>query len=121
MGKIFVQHTNGRFYHECNICRTSIASRNDLVKLRSSNNINMFTLLFKKVINITYGEIEINSSQFIIGRYFTRKVYCKKCQSNLGWMFEFSGTISAEVEKWIVLNRNRIILCRDLVHRISNE
>lgn len=82
MGKIFVEHCNGKLFYECKSCKTSIANKCDIISTEFSCTHGR-AYLFKRVVNIVYGECKVKAGMHII-----RLADCKVCGKTLGWKYE---------------------------------
>uniref|UniRef100_A0A914S0C1 Yippee domain-containing protein n=1 Tax=Parascaris equorum TaxID=6256 RepID=A0A914S0C1_PAREQ len=76
--------------------------------------------LFRRVVNIRESDVE--SREMMTGRHLVRDVFCKRCNTKLGWMYEFAVEPDQKYkEGWSNNSRlGRVILERRLV-RESEE
>ncbi|VDK44133.1 unnamed protein product [Anisakis simplex] len=111
MGRIFYEHLGGKRVFSCATCEMYLSNRHEVL----STNFRGATgraYLFRRVVNIRESDVE--SREMMTGRHLVRDVFCKRCNTKLGWMYEFA------VEPDQKYKEGRVILERRLV-RESEE
>ncbi|MFH4975247.1 hypothetical protein AB6A40_001956 [Gnathostoma spinigerum] len=111
MGRIFYEHLGGKRIFSCETCETYLSNRHEVM----STNFRGATgraFLFRRVVNIRESDVE--SREMMTGRHLVRDIFCKRCNTKLGWMYEFA------VEPDQKYKEGRVILERKLV-RESEE
>ena len=91
MGRVYLEHMGGSRLYCCAKCGTFISIIENVIcphYLAPSGQ----AVLFKKVVNVTYGDRE--EREMITGCYVVRDVYCKRCTTNLGWRYETARELS---------------------------
>ncbi|CAG0917647.1 unnamed protein product [Notodromas monacha] len=106
MGRIFLEHLGGQRLFSCIGCDTVLTNRSELVSTRFTGATGR-AFLFNKVVNLTYSEVQ--DRVMLTGRHMVRDVSCKKCDTKLGWVYEFA---TEETQRY---KEGRVILERALV------
>merc|ERR1711936_77001 len=83
MGRIFLEHLGGSKVFVCAECDTFLTNNNELYS-KNTRGVRGSAYLFKKVVNVTYSESTKNNY-----KHFVKDVFCKKCNINLGFYYEF--------------------------------
>ncbi|XP_068687762.1 protein yippee-like 5 isoform X1 [Montipora foliosa] len=83
MGRIFLDHPGGTRLYSCAQCDTALTNRSLLSSMRF-NGATGRAFLFKKVVNLSYSEVQ--DREMLTGRHMVRDVFCKNCDTKLGWM-----------------------------------
>uniref|UniRef100_A0AC35U8K2 Protein yippee-like n=1 Tax=Rhabditophanes sp. KR3021 TaxID=114890 RepID=A0AC35U8K2_9BILA len=87
MGRLFLEHHNGRKIISCIRCGTYISSTDQIMSTQFTGSTGE-AALFKKAYNYKEGEVELR--EMTSGKHYVRDVKCKKCNHKLGWMYEFA-------------------------------
>jgi len=87
MGRVFIQHIGGGRIFSCNSCDTPLTNRTQLISTRFTGATGR-AFLFNRVVNLKYSEVQ--DRVMLTGRHMVRDVFCKKCDTKLGWMYEFA-------------------------------
>lgn len=110
MGRLFLEHMGGHRLFSCANCDTVVTNRSRLISTRFTGSTGR-AYLFEECCNLFTNEIQERVSQpfpstfhsisiklmfklfdqvMLTGRHFVRDVFCKKCASKLGWMYEYA-------------------------------
>ncbi|XP_049299255.1 protein yippee-like [Anopheles funestus] len=107
MGKIFLEHINGEKLFNCAVCNTNLSAWQELISTRFHGATGP-AYLFRRVVNLTYSEVQCR--QMNTGYHLVRDVMCKKCNVNLGWMYEFAMQKTQQYKEGaVLLERSRLI------------
>ncbi|XP_055354115.1 protein yippee-like 5 [Paramacrobiotus metropolitanus] len=87
MGRIFLEHPGGSRLYSCGNCDTVLTNRKELASTRFTGSTGR-AFLFNRVVNIRTSEVQ--DRVMLTGRHFVRDVFCKKCNTKLGWFYEFA-------------------------------
>ena len=101
MGRPFLEHMGGRKYYTCNQCKTYLSNKKEILShtfrgwLWNNQNLFKFSVqgstgqayLFRTVVNIITSKVE--SRYMITGQHIVRDVFCKNCNSKLGWWEQY--------------------------------
>lgn len=89
MGRTFIDHMGGIRVIVCIECGTPLTNRETLESGNYQGSSGK-AYLFTRATNLRYSQvIERN---MLTGKHFVRDVFCKKCNKQLGWMYEFAVT-----------------------------
>ncbi|KAL9988356.1 hypothetical protein ACROYT_G002793 [Oculina patagonica] len=103
MGRIFLDHPGGTTLYSCANCDTALTNRSELTSMRF-NGATGRAFLFKKVVNLTFSEVQ--DRVMLTGRHMVRDVFCKNCDTKLGWMYEYATEESQQYkEGQVILER----------------
>lgn len=103
MGRIFLDHPGGSRLYSCAQCDTALTNRSLLTSMRF-NGATGRAFLFKKVVNLSYSEVQ--DREMLTGRHMVRDVFCKNCDTKLGWMYEYATEESQQYkEGQVILER----------------
>ncbi|XP_068734652.1 protein yippee-like 5 isoform X3 [Montipora capricornis] len=103
MGRIFLDHPGGTRLYSCAQCDTALTNRSLLSSMRF-NGATGRAFLFKKVVNLSYSEVQ--DREMLTGRHMVRDVFCKNCDTKLGWMYEYATEESQQYkEGQVILER----------------
>jgi len=106
MGRVYLEHFGGSKLFSCGKCDTFLTNKGELISTRFTGATGR-AYLFSKVVNLNYSETQ--DRIMITGRHIVRDVACKKCDTKLGWMYEFA---TEERERY---KEGRVILEKALV------
>lgn len=112
MGVKFFEHLGGRTMYLCSTCLCYLTNKEHLISSRFTSSSGP-ALLFRKVVNIEYGEREFR--HFVTGDHFVRDIYCKKCSVRLGWFYEFATENNQRYKE------GKTILEEAMVFEVFNE
>merc|ERR1711953_1051078 len=106
MGRVYLEHFGGEKLFSCAQCDTFLTNRGELISTRFTGATGR-AYLFNKVVNLNYSETQ--DRIMLTGRHIVRDVTCKKCDTKLGWVYEFA---TEENQRY---KEGRVILERALV------
>ena len=106
MGRIFLDHMGGTRLFSCANCDSNLTNRTELISTRFTGSTGR-AYLFNKVVNLSYSDVQ--DRMMITGRHMVRDVFCKNCDTKLGWMYEFATEDNQRYKE------GRIILERALI------
>ncbi len=106
MGRIYLEHIGGKRLFSCAQCETHLTNRRELISTRFTGATGR-AFLFNRVVNLNYSDVQ--DRVMLTGRHMVRDVFCKNCDSKLGWMYEFATEDSQRYKE------ARVILERALV------
>jgi len=106
MGRVYLEHFGGSKLFLCAQCDTFLTNRAELISTRFTGATGR-AFLFNKVVNLNYSETQ--DRMMLTGRHIVRDVTCKKCDTKLGWVYEFA---TEETQRY---KEGRVILERALV------
>lgn len=106
MGRIFLEHLGGTRLFSCANCDTVLTNRSELMSTRFTGSTGR-AFLFKRVVNLWFSEVQ--DRIMLTGRHMVRDVFCKYCDSKLGWIYEFA------VEESQRYKEGKVILERALI------
>ncbi|CAF0820515.1 unnamed protein product [Rotaria sp. Silwood1] len=107
MGRIFLEHLGGQRIFSCAHCDTPLTNRNELVSTRFTGATGR-AFLFSRIVNTKQSAVQ--ERLMLTGRHFVRDISCKKCDTKLGWMYEFATEESQRYKE------GRVILERALIN-----
>ncbi|CAF0999893.1 unnamed protein product [Rotaria magnacalcarata] len=107
MGRVFLEHLGGQRIFSCAHCETPLTNRNELVSTRFTGATGR-AFLFSRVVNTKQSAVQ--ERMMLTGRHFVRDISCKKCDTKLGWMYEFA---TEETQRY---KEGRVILERALIN-----
>ncbi|CAF0780603.1 unnamed protein product [Adineta ricciae] len=107
MGRVFLEHLGGQRIFSCAHCETPLTNRNELVSTRFTGATGR-AFLFSRVVNTKQSPVQ--ERMMLTGRHFVRDISCKKCDTKLGWMYEFATEESQRYKE------GRVILERALIN-----
>ncbi|KAK4298092.1 hypothetical protein Pmani_029532 [Petrolisthes manimaculis] len=87
MGRLNLQPLHGPEVFQCSVCNTALTTTRHLLSMRFLGNTGR-AYLFASATNYTVSEVE--DRDMLTGRHFIRNVFCKKCKTKLGWVYEFA-------------------------------
>merc|ERR1711962_557209 len=87
MGVVFLEHPGGARYFCCMNCKAPLTNRSELSSTRFTGATGR-AYLFNKVVNVSHSAAACRI--MLTGRHIVRDVYCKGCETKLGWMYEFA-------------------------------
>ncbi|CAF1525296.1 unnamed protein product, partial [Didymodactylos carnosus] len=109
MGRVFLEHLGGQRVFSCGNCDAPLTNRNELVSTRFTGATGR-AFLFSHVVNIKNSPVQ--ERMMLTGRHFVRDVACKKCETKLGWMYEFATEESQRYKEGrVILERALITEC----------
>lgn len=100
MGVVFLEHPGGKRLFSCTICDACLTNGDELI----STDFTCVTgpgYLFNKAVNLKKGNAV--KRQMVTGDYMVRDVYCKRCDTKLGWTYEFAFEESQKEKEGKVL------------------
>lgn len=108
MGRVFLEHLGGSRLFLCAICKAFLTNNSQLISTQFTSASGK-AFLFDKVVNLVLGQIE--HRLLTTGQHFVRDVSCKRCQSKVGWMYEYAvDQTQTYKEGHFVLEKARIVL-----------
>ena len=87
MGRIFIEHIGGTRLFSCADCDTVLTNRDELISTRFQGATGR-AYLFNRAVNLNYSEVM--DRVMLTGHHMVRDVFCKNCDKQLGWMYEFA-------------------------------
>lgn len=87
MGKMFFEHMGGVKVYYCGSCLLNLTNQESLLS-RHFHGETGRAFLFKKAVNYTEGCVQ--RRQMMTGVHHARDVFCKKCNTKIGWKYEFA-------------------------------
>ena len=87
MGVHFLEHLGGCSVFHCKKCRVPLTNR-ELLQATNFVSGGSPAYLFKRVVNVMFGKVA--NKTMMTGKHWTCDVMCKKCDTTLGWMYEFA-------------------------------
>lgn len=87
MGRTFIDHMNGSRVVYCIKCDTPLTNRENL-ESGSYQGSTGKAFLFTRAVNLRYSKVQ--ERDMLSGKHFVRDVFCKVCNTKLGWMYEFA-------------------------------
>ncbi|XP_068734649.1 protein yippee-like 5 isoform X2 [Montipora capricornis] len=117
MGRIFLDHPGGTRLYSCAQCDTALTNRSLLSSMRF-NGATGRAFLFKKVVNLSYSEVQ--DREMLTGRHMVRDVFCKNCDTKLGWMYEYATEESQQYKEGQVI-LERALVTESEVIQLSQE
>ncbi|XP_033637147.1 protein yippee-like 5 [Asterias rubens] len=106
MGRIFLEHIGGTRLFSCANCDTVLTNRIELMSTRFTGSTGR-AFLFKKVVNLSFSEVQ--DRVMLTGRHIVRDVFCKNCDSKLGWIYEFATEESQRYKEGKVILERALI------------
>merc|ERR1712018_992276 len=106
MGRVYLEHFGGAKLYSCAQCDTFLTNKAELISTRFTGATGR-AFLFNRVVNLNYSETQ--DRIMLTGRHIVRDVTCKKCDTKLGWVYEFA---TEENQRY---KEGRVILERALV------
>jgi len=106
MGRVYLEHFGGEKLFSCAQCDTFLTNRKQLISTRFTGATGR-AYLFNRVVNLNYSETQ--DRIMLTGRHIVRDVTCKKCNTKLGWVYEFA---TEDQQKY---KEGKVILERALV------
>eukprot|EP01017_Pseudomicrothorax_dubius_P004415 TRINITY_DN10877_c0_g1_i2.p1 TRINITY_DN10877_c0_g1~~TRINITY_DN10877_c0_g1_i2.p1 ORF type:complete len:114 (-),score=9.19 TRINITY_DN10877_c0_g1_i2:144-485(-) len=85
MGKLFLEYLEGSNVYTCRKCRAHLSKYSELISKGFRGRTGK-AYLFNFVVNIKAGPAQ--EKMLMTGRHTTRDIFCKVCQSNVGWKYE---------------------------------
>ncbi|CBY16297.1 unnamed protein product [Oikopleura dioica] len=87
MGVTFLHHPNGNHIYSCKECDAPLTNKDEIFSKRFTGSTGR-AFLFNRVVNVVHSDS--NCRVMLTGRHIVLDVYCKKCDTKLGWMYEFA-------------------------------
>ncbi|KAI0988006.1 hypothetical protein GJ496_001731 [Pomphorhynchus laevis] len=87
MGVFYIEYLSAPDVYYCKSCLIPLTTRLYLISRRFTG-LTGPASLYHKVVNVILGDVK--EKMLITGRHFTRDVHCKKCQTLLGWFYEYA-------------------------------
>uniref|UniRef100_A0A182WC75 Protein yippee-like n=1 Tax=Anopheles minimus TaxID=112268 RepID=A0A182WC75_9DIPT len=107
MGRTFLEHSNGEKLFNCAVCDTNLTNLKELISSRCYATTGP-AKLFRRVVNLTYSEVRCRS--MFAGQHLLRGVMCKRCKTELGFMYVFSMRTSQQCNEGAVLLERKLIV-----------
>ncbi|EFJ14674.1 hypothetical protein SELMODRAFT_268836 [Selaginella moellendorffii] len=108
MGRLCLIELDGRFY-SCHSCRTHLANFDQLMS-KAFHCRHGKAYLFNTVVNVFEGPLE--ERMMTTGVHTVADIYCKGCQQNVGWKYEFAQHKAQKYKEGkFILERGRIVGC----------
>uniref|UniRef100_A0A182KCT2 Protein yippee-like n=1 Tax=Anopheles christyi TaxID=43041 RepID=A0A182KCT2_9DIPT len=85
MGKVFLEHINGKQLYNCANCNTNLTNMRELLSTRFIGHTGP-AILFNRVVNLKFSEPK--NREMLTGQHAVREVECKNCKAKLGWVYE---------------------------------
>ncbi|KAI0977812.1 hypothetical protein GJ496_007976 [Pomphorhynchus laevis] len=112
MGVLHLQHLGGPRVFACSKCYIPLTKRSELMSTRFTGSTGR-AFLFNHVVNLKHSDV--HERIMLTGRHFVRDVFCKKCFTKIGWMYEFA---TEETQRY---KEGRVILERALITEIEGH
>uniref|UniRef100_A0AAG5D974 Protein yippee-like n=1 Tax=Anopheles atroparvus TaxID=41427 RepID=A0AAG5D974_ANOAO len=96
MGVIFIEHPGGLVLYACAACSTVFSKKDEQIGIRNRGRT-FPVYLFNNVVNVTYSEIQNHDNSNVPSP--SRLVKCKKCNTCLGFMYEYPHTNCKKYKK----------------------
>ncbi|XP_003726247.2 protein yippee-like 5 [Strongylocentrotus purpuratus] len=106
MGRVFLEHIGGTRLFSCANCDTVLTNRAELMSTRFTGSTGR-AYLFKRVVNLSFSEVQ--DRIMLTGRHMVRDVFCKNCDSKLGWIYEFATEESQRYKEGKVILERALI------------
>ncbi|XP_074637524.1 protein yippee-like 5 isoform X2 [Acropora palmata] len=141
MGRIFLDHPGGSRLYSCAQCDTALTNRSLLTSMRF-NGATGRAFLFKKVL-VNYGTIyqtnkdvgipiynlklvnlsysEVQDREMLTGRHMVRDVFCKNCDTKLGWMYEYATEESQQYKEGQVILERALVTESEGIRELLNS
>lgn len=87
MGRVFLSFLCGPRLFLCAKCRTPLTTDKELCSTGFVGSTGR-AYLFNRAINIRHSQV--HHRVMTTGPHYVRDVYCKSCNTRLGWMYEFA-------------------------------
>lgn len=87
MGVPHLEHMGGSKVFVCLRCRAMLTNKDELVSTRFTGATGR-AFLFNRVVNITFSDVQ--DRLMLTGRHMVRDVACKRCETKLGWIYEYA-------------------------------
>lgn len=110
MGRVFYDHLGGARVIMCIDCGTPLTNKDNLEsgEYRGSSGK---AYLFTRAVNLRYSQVVERT--MLTGKHFVRDVFCKKCNKQLGWMYEFAvEKTQRHKEGKVILEKANIKECK---------
>ncbi|XP_068687765.1 protein yippee-like 5 isoform X2 [Montipora foliosa] len=117
MGRIFLDHPGGTRLYSCAQCDTALTNRSLLSSMRF-NGATGRAFLFKKVVNLSYSEVQ--DREMLTGRHMVRDVFCKNCDTKLGWMYEYATEESQQYKEGQVILERALVTESEGIQEIGD-
>lgn len=117
MGRIFLDHPGGTTLYSCANCDTALTNRSELTSMRF-NGATGRAFLFKKVVNLTYSEVQ--DRVMLTGRHMVRDVFCKNCDTKLGWMYEYANEETQQYKEGQVILERALVTESEGIEEIGD-
>ncbi|XP_015758636.1 PREDICTED: protein yippee-like 5 isoform X1 [Acropora digitifera] len=118
MGRIFLDHPGGSRLYSCAQCDTALTNRSLLTSMRF-NGATGRAFLFKKVVNLSYSEVQ--DREMLTGRHMVRDVFCKNCDTKLGWMYEYATEESQQYKEGQVILERALVTESEGIRELLNS
>ncbi|KAL3314959.1 Protein yippee-like 5 [Cichlidogyrus casuarinus] len=122
MGRLFIEHLGGTRIIHCQVCETPLTNRNEILSTRFTGATGR-AFLFNRVVNITFSEIQANCTgleftlyfllqkrAMLTGQHLVRDVLCIKCNTKLGWVYEYAMEESQRYKEGKVILERALVL-----------
>ncbi|XP_003726246.1 protein yippee-like 5 [Lytechinus pictus] len=110
MGRVFLDHMGGTRLYSCANCDSNLTNRAELLSTRFTGSTGR-AFLFNKVVNLSYSDVQ--DRMMITGRHMVRDVFCKNCDTKLGWMYEFATEDNQRYKEGRTILERALITERD--------
>jgi len=110
MGVVFLEHPGGTRFFCCASCRAPLTNRSELTSTRFTGATGR-AYLFNKVVNVFHSGPACRI--MLTGRHIVRDVYCRGCESKLGWMYEFATAEEQQYKEGKTILEKALIFERD--------
>ena len=119
MGRIFIEHIGGTRLFSCADCHTVLTNRDELISTKFTGATGR-AFLFNKAVNLNYSEVM--DRVMLTGRHMVRDVFCKNCDKQLGWMYEFATEKQQRYKEGkVILERAQIQECDGIDEHIVSD
>ncbi|KAI6176183.1 Protein yippee-like 5 [Aphelenchoides bicaudatus] len=96
MGRLFLELLDDDYVYCCRVCKNLLTTQANF-QSDSFQGSSGKAYLFKHVSNIICSSIE--EKQMTTGKHIVRDVFCKLCQSRLGWVYEMAYPTSQQYKE----------------------
>ncbi|XP_018015608.1 protein yippee-like 5 [Hyalella azteca] len=113
MGRVFLEHLGGARLFSCANCYAFLTNRKHLKSDRFTGATGP-AFLFDKVVNLTYSEMQ--DREMLTGHHVVRDVFCKNCESMLGWFYEFASAENQRYKEGHVILEKALVVETEGLH-----
>jgi len=96
MGRLFLELLDDEYVYCCRVCKNLLATQTNF-KSDAFQGSSGKAYLFENVSNIVCSQIE--EKQMTTGKHVVRDIFCKLCQSRLGWTYELAIPVNQQYKE----------------------